>query len=384
MTRRIEPIRPDETWKVFERAHQGNPFLQEDPLYALTEDVIDVIKEHLPRFFTEEQEEFERDLIRRTGAGFFLHKPLGKPTALHYTTGLTLGEYLDYLGLSKETPQQAQPQHSVKQLSPALKPEWFKYKHDQSLLKSLHELLDMFRMYGGVKEKDIKGARRQEQLEERLLLRRAEAYTGWLVTNRQFRGELRELRTTWEKNIARQGGFPRRPEDAGLEAGTKPKVRRDACTKACIAFYRRWCLDRMLSWELPAPLDARLSATENVTSETTPDEGVAIFLPWYLVRGGQFDLQQVVERIRFESAPQHLRAWVSKASERAVDASGEISYQRLYWLYRSYELVLVRRYRAACRNNMETLDRAIGSLMARQEDWVKRLRQRLARDLRDD
>ncbi len=101
-------------------------------------------------------------------------------------------------------------------------------------------------------------------------------------------------------------------------------------------------------------------------------------MPWYLVRGGQFNLHEVARRIRFESAPGHLRDWVWKSSGRD-EPGGEISYQRLYGLYRCYELVLFRRYRAACADNIERLDRALGRVMGREADLVKRLRQRLAR-----
>ena len=109
--------------------------------------------------------------------------------------------------------------------------------------------------------------------------------------------------------------------------------------------------------------------------------GVRLLLPWYLLRGAQFDLQRVVQRIRFESAPKHLRAWMFKESAHPGDQTGEISYQRLYWLYRCYELVLFRRYGTSCANNIEKLDRAVGTVMGLDQDWVKRLRQRLAREL---
>jgi hypothetical protein len=61
---------------------------------------------------------------------------------------------------------------------------------------------------------------------------------------------------------------------------------------------------------------------------------------------------------------------------------GRITYQRLFLLYRVYALVLWRRYAASCQGQLEALDRALASVMGRQEELVRKLRQRLGRALR--
>jgi hypothetical protein len=66
-----------ETWSDFGRRHVGSPFLGHDPLYALTEPMIDAIKAVVPDFFTSEQEAFELDLARTASFGFFLGRALG-------------------------------------------------------------------------------------------------------------------------------------------------------------------------------------------------------------------------------------------------------------------------------------------------------------------
>jgi hypothetical protein len=52
-------------WEQFAGRHAGNPFLEIDPLYALTEEIVQGITSGIPNFFTEEQLRFERDLIVR-------------------------------------------------------------------------------------------------------------------------------------------------------------------------------------------------------------------------------------------------------------------------------------------------------------------------------
>lgn len=367
---------PDKAWRVFERRHRGNPFLAQDPLYSLTEDVIDAIKQHVPGFFTPQQEQFERDLARMTGGGFFLRRPLGEPTALIHKPGLTIGEFLRLPPRHHSSTEEPE-----KRLAPVLKPEWFVGEHVQDAISAIQEFIGDVWKAGGRADEDIQAAFGEQHAEQGVLVKQGEAYAGWLVLNKRFRRELRYFQKRWSKVIARRGGFPRLTPPTANATMCRVTPKRDACTWALIGFYHRWCLDRMLTWDLPAPRDARLHFKASETPDLSPDEGITLQVPWYLLRGGRFDLQEVMKRIRFESAPEHLREWVCKESEHDHQAGG-ISYQRLHWLYRCYELVLFRRYGSICKTNIENLDRAMGQVMGRDEDLVKRLRQRLAREMK--
>src|SRR4051794_28351813 len=70
----------ERTWAAFSSRHPGHPFLAEDPLYALTEEVINAISTSstLPGFFSPDEEDFERDLYLTTGHGFFHRRPIGR------------------------------------------------------------------------------------------------------------------------------------------------------------------------------------------------------------------------------------------------------------------------------------------------------------------
>jgi hypothetical protein len=369
MPRREKQAQPDVAWQTFERLHPGQPFLAQDPLYALTEDAIDAIQKGVPGFFTDEQVRFERDLYRMTGGGFFLRRPLGEPASLRDTPGLTVEEFLMHSAYVRPTPGELE-----KRLAPILREELRPGGKTDQVTRIVNDFLAEFREWQGRSRWDIREAGQQERREGRFMLRRGEAYAGWLILNRQFRQELDGLRARWETAVSRRGSFP---EPVGPDG---PGRKGDSCTRECRAFYRRWCLERMLTWELPVPLAARLHPAGNPGSGLTGEEGVNLLLPWYLVRGEQLDVHQVLQRIRFESAPEHLRGWVCKPRGRTGPA-GEVTYQRLYWLYRCYELVLGRRYAAACPGRLEKLDTALASVVGLDQDWVKRLRQRLAREV---
>ncbi len=369
-------IQPNQTWVAFKKRHAGNSFLSEDPIYSLAEDVLDAIAEGLPKFFTKDELDFERDLARRTGGGFFLRRPIGSPISVLYKPGLTVGEFIDeyeFCPPPKEINQ-------AKCLNPAVKPEWYKDTARKQASRGIEDFMSALWAADGRKERDIQAAVSQAHDEECLIWRRAEAYAGWLILNKQFQQELGTLRAECQTWVTRQGGFPRSNE-TGSGAIFKRRNRQEPGKLACLAFYKRWCLDRMLTWDLPAPLDVGLHYGASDGPLLTGDEGVTLHLPWYLLRGGKFDLQEVVRRICFEATPEHLRPWVSNQQCGDKKSPGEISNQRIYGLYRCYELVLFRRYPGACTKNVEKLDITLATLMELDADWVKRLRQRLRKAL---
>ena len=78
MTTPTTPESPDiHAWEAFAERHAGNPFLGLDPLYALSEPIIDAIGRESPGFFDAGQERFERDLARTAHFGFFLRRAYG-------------------------------------------------------------------------------------------------------------------------------------------------------------------------------------------------------------------------------------------------------------------------------------------------------------------
>jgi hypothetical protein len=392
---------PDEVWEAFARRYAGHPFLQLNPLYALTEPVIDALSEGVPGFFTGDQEWFERDLARATRQGFCLHRVIGggdslrarqseprllfdsRPKRIHQPgfgerlrkrPGLTVGEFIDQVSWPIE--------ESYGRLAPPLREDWLDVEKDGGVLHALRDLLGrLWRSSGHGDSVEIQAVQAQWDEEQKVRCARSEAYAGWLIANRQFTAELLELRQAWESEVERQGEFPLGPRMEDLASSRRQGASRAGFAETWHTFYRRWGLDRMLTWELPLPMTPSLENIELEGVWQVANAGVLLFVPWYLLRGGQFDLQQVARRIKFESAPEHLREWIAKRAPRGEDKKGDLTYQYLFWIYRCYELVLYRRYRSAFESRVEQVDRALGKVMRRGEDLVKKLRLRLKKAL---
>ena len=85
MARRPTHAPADAVWEAFARRYAGNPMLEQDPLYALSEPVLDALVEEAPDFFAGDQEWFERDLARTAVHGFFLRRVVGGADSLPFS-----------------------------------------------------------------------------------------------------------------------------------------------------------------------------------------------------------------------------------------------------------------------------------------------------------
>ena len=346
MTTPTTPESPDiHAWEAFAERHAGNPFLGLDPLYALSEPIIDAIGRESPGFFDAGQERFERDLARTAHFGFFLRRAYGPGSD----------------GTAEGRDEEAA----------------FRERHGQTSLAIREMLTDELRRSGAGDEDVEDHFRREDRRREETAGRRA-AYVGWLGTNPKFREELDRLRHEWEPQVRIGGRFPTLPlwyfPDA-TEGGELPPD----CREACYDFYRRWGLEALLTWDWPVPMQPDLvgGLREDVSRFT--EAGMVLVVPWYLLRGETLDLQEVVHLSRQASAPDHLLGWVNKRAERKGDDMGDARYRTLGWLYRYLELALRSRYGGACRGRQQRLDRALASVIGREEDTVKKLRLRLRR-----
>lgn len=70
---------------------------------------------------------------------------------------------------------------------------------------------------------------------------------------------------------------------------------------------------------------------------------------------------------------------MTNRKEGAKGHLGEVRYATVRWLYRYDELVLAKRYLAACKGNRQRLDRAYATVLGCDEDSVKELQRRLQR-----
>jgi hypothetical protein len=336
--------RTDPVWEDFARRHAGNGFLEYDALYALTEPIIDAIKDGAPRFFSPEQELFERDLARTASFGFFYRHPLGRVVE-------PLPEEPGQPSLDERE------RHSAQQINRML---------GEEMARAGATPYEIEEFFEGSAERDGRVYNRQD------------AYAGWLVTNPEFHREARTLREQWEGTVRAIRRFPILPTwiipdvtaDMDLPAG----FREDFET-----FYCRWNLETMGSWEWPEPMAPDFVGGQRNGIKRLSAAGMTLFIPWYMLRGDRIDLQDVARLARIGAVPEHLSGWVNKRSPEGGDDLGELRYKNLLWLYRFHELVLIRRYSTDCKGNIERLDRALAKVLKRDQDSVKKLRLQLRR-----
>lgn len=332
----------DSPREVFARRHAGQPFLKAPVLYALTEPIVDAVQAEVPRFFTPEQERFERDLARTASFGFFHGHPLG------FETTEEEGRPRPADGLEQ----------SIQAINDMLQDEYLRCGASESQIHRYSQ-----------KKVD----RRQE------INARKVAYVGWLVTNREFHGEVAELRAIWETLVRQLGRFPAFPRWPSHDVNLDEEVPDDFC-RDFLVFYSRWGLDRLLTWDWPVPMEPDLVGGMLQESNVLAEMGVSLFVPWYLLRGEKLNLQEIARRHTEVSAPDHLRGWIEKQGTKP-DKLGALRYERLALLYRFLGLALRRRYPQACRRKAQKLDQALSQVLGRDEESVRKLRQELQRSV---
>jgi hypothetical protein len=333
------------TWKNFARRHSGHPFLECDPLYSLPIELIEAIETKLPDFFAAGQAEFEKDLARTASFGFFRQRALG---------------------VTRAVPGQ----------------ESLEDRHARSARQIETMLREGYRL-AGLTQDQIDDHFRREADDSETVETRQGAYVGWLVTNRRFRAEVRKLRDDWEPLVSEVGLFPTSAHWLDTEARLGRRLPRE-CRRDFSAFYDRWSLLLMLTWDWPVPLGPLLTGL--LTADLLPfgDAGLVLFVPWYLLRGEKLNLQAVAQNVRQVDTPEHLRPWVQRQSDHGGDRLGDFRYERTAWLYRFRELALNRRYRPACRRRTEKLDGIVGELWGRDVDTVKKIRLGMRRAIGDN
>jgi hypothetical protein len=232
-----------------------------------------------------------------------------------------------------------------------------------------------------------------------------EAYTGWLVTNKQFRAERDELRDRLKNHVRHWRRFPRtrrsylgEPASASPRRRHRHKPRRATVLNRITAgrtdeeiaktefhiFYRRWCLDSFITWDLPLPMLPSLFDAFSYDAFTTPGSGVHIFIPWHLLRNQTLTLKTLADVRKLSLPPTHLTNWLKLgASEYAPKRLRYIAI-----LYRYWHLALVKRFPKKMKGHVQALDRAFASYMGEytnstvDPETIKKLRLALAKSLK--
>jgi hypothetical protein len=316
-------------WEEFAGRHVGHPFLTLDPLYAMPERLIDLIASESPGLFLED-ERFERDLSLTTGGGIFFHH--------HLLVGHTEPGPLDNPRSNAVQREIREPLAEKMQAGGLNKVQVDRYFQDE--------------------------AQRRQDVNSRLL-----AYTGWLVSNKQFRAERDALRTQGDQVVVALGRFP---THARSYPGELPELSPPE-HEPFLSFYDRWALERLLTWDLPIPMLPELHGVTTHDAHTLAAAGVNVFVPWPLLKDRWLTLQDLTKHLKTARNPEHLRGWLTVRGRGQSDL-GYTRYRTVLVLYCYWHLVLAARYGNRLKGNTERLDRAFAKYVGRGEESVKKLR----------
>lgn len=342
-TKQTKPTKPTDLWAAFVERHHGNPFLKLDPLYALPEALIDIIagnpsKESAierqgvaPNFLTKQEDAFERDLARTVSGGFFQQRPF---------ECLLLGKCDD--------PKLARLSHQIEaELVENLKDEGVNPKLTQKALDAHGDY-------------------------QTLANERAVGYAGWLLTNSQFRRERDELRSTWGNYVDTEHRFPAMPASFLGEA-IGPVETRGKEYAHFIAFYRRWGLQTFLTWDLPVPLRPSVYGITLHDMAGSSEAGVNLFVPWYVLRDGRFQLQELAHHLQTLQNPAHLAGWL-ETTTAGKGEHGDARFRTVMVLYRYQWLAIESRYAGRPSWDKKRQDEAFAQFLNLGEESIRRLR----------
>jgi hypothetical protein len=336
---------PTPDWDAFAARQSGISFLEHNPIYSLSAKLISAIRRQAPGFFKPNEFDFELALARTASFGFVNKRPLGRCT--------------DESNPRKHADDEADERHRESR-------------------RQIDEMQASIHREKGATDLEIAEAINVIDKRRQAISEQKEAYVGWLLLNADFRSELAALRCRWQKAIADAGGFPRTPMWAMSRASESldlPPI----CHDEFVAFYARWNLETLTTWDWPIAMEADLIGGLRPKDYPVSEAGIWHFVPWYLMRGAKVDLQDTVRAAHLSSIPRHLRPWLEGSGPTAKHALGQNRYAHTVWLYRYRFLALERRYGPRMNRRVSLIDDAFGKVLHRQADSIKQIRLLLAK-----
>ena len=319
------PPDTDESWEQFTKAFPNHPVLEHDSIYALPTAFIKAIKIQIPDFFTDEEQEFEKLLRNLSGGGFFLQAPFGR---------LFLTE--------KDDCEHEQADQKWLDLA----------KWQQKSNAEIEGMLVDNMVESGRTDEEINQFLENPKEFKRKMRIKQDAYAGWLVTDAGFRKERDEFCEAESKTIRNQG-LPFVPRSLmGSSPSPVPPEQRPFSNRY-LTFYHRWGLERLVTWEVPVPLQTEFLDYSLYHIETVRPAGVVIFVPYYVLRERSLTIYDVAEHKMLLERPTHLEDWLEGEKNWGFDR-----YATMFQLYVCLELAIKRRYEDRLKGNVSKLDLA--------------------------
>jgi hypothetical protein len=371
--------------------------------------MVTTLASRVPGFLTREDIAFERDLIRTSGSGFFHGRPIdgligagrGVPAAgREYPFGrsslsrnriqeklanndgvVTMGQCT--IDEWAEIFDSLDPVAAVREdgICPPLRPEWDAHSAIGAARRRLEELGTEIRIAEG-ELRPVASKRQAKGIKETDVVRqKQEAFAMWLLLQPDFRSQLANLKSRWECEVRQNRRFPINASQEGNKGPLPHLSFSPEFTNEYTEFCTYWGLERMLTWDVPLPLNPLVDRSVPAPDPFESKTGVSVFLPFYLLRGKNLSVRDLLERVRAESMPDQFATWFGAAGDPDRPADGEVGLQQQFWLYRSYVLVLLTRYAEKCERNREKLNAVIADVLGKGQERVRKLRLALLREL---
>lgn len=327
-------------YREFCARHAQSPHLKLEPLYALPEELLRHILEQIPNWLAVDEWRFEQDLQQLCdGYGVIAvnyGEPIGHPNLVSLPMPHITEQEFRELG-------------------------WDQYATQQGMVNSLRL-----------------GSERLDPI-----LKRQEAYLGWLLTNPQFRTERDGLRTRWETAIAAIKRFPapgdlRLPQENADAPISQPCDGQDVTEKLRCDFqglYDRWQLFQLHTWDLPSALGVNLGGLAELAPLMHLQKQPAVQAPSFLRLPTTVSAQTILAESQGKQLPENLQDWRLILEDRHPSKLNYLSFQRIFRLHFYRDVVLARRYSDRFHGQIAKLDSVFAAYFGGlSTDSVRRLR----------
>jgi hypothetical protein len=321
---------------LFDAVHQGHPCRSIEPLYALPADLLDSIQTMMPKWLTGPEIAFEQALTnlvaRHFAFGIFCEMPVKS-------------------FLVNRTPK---PIISADQFRKA---GWDRYMTEGDLRRILRLADERF-----------------DPIYEQL-----QAYVGWLLTNRQFLVERDRLRSRWERLVL--GAIPVYPVRVAADPASMPpheggKDVTEEMVSDFKAFYERWQIRRLVTWDLPEPFGVNLGGC-SMPDDFQPGQGKITFDLTPIMRlPAHYPLKSILADIQRQQTPEHLRHWLDAQDRMHDDGLRHGRFGHFFQIVFYRDTVLAGRYQDRFSGHIDLLDGVFADFLGLGPDSVKKLRLR--------
>jgi hypothetical protein len=215
---------------------------------------------------------------------------------------------------------------------------------------------------------------------EETVRQQQEAYLGWLITYPTFLTERNDLRVRWQAAVNQLGFIPSNPVDLRVEQATSLldtfNFDDDELVADFSAFYQRWQLTGLVTWDLPEPVGANLGAPASVGRFIGVENRPAVQLPPTVHLPSSNSLHDLVQ----SPLEGHLAEWQMVLNETHPSGFGFDRWQRVFRFHFLRNIVLSGSYEARFRRRAGELDWVFAELFGDQSDescrrirlWINR------------